>query len=499
MADVFEEYGRLDEAYASGAWVLLRSPHSQAYVAMLNAAFPDRSKPVACETLHAAVDAMLSELRDGGYPTPSGAGRELCSERWMSELRLLEKFELDDGSTEYRLRSTTIAALDAVERMGSREVVLSSPRIETIAHEIAKLAALLDGDPTERRRQLVADLEAAQSALDNFDGNGGAPDLSPEEIQARLMNVVDLLRQIPRDMRQIEERLGRERDDLIDEFRSDERPHGEVIARYLEHAETLFNGTDSGQLYNGAVAMFADSRFDADMHHKVRSIASAEHVAGSAASRKYDIRSSWEAVSDGMAGIFDLRSRCSRAIANAIGSYDMARYRAMSRALKQLDSLMWARAMASSSNSRAKALFSDPLPEKNIDCLQRKLKGPSENEPPPPLAKSEDAAPEIDLERLRMLGGPFTNEVVDAFEGLLEPGQMQPAAVLFERLDDGLRRDVEVLGLIRYAAEEGLAVDAAAPDAYSCVGADGGRRTWLAPRIFVSRSDETTRGAGHVR
>ena len=499
MADVFEEYGKLGEAYASGAWVLLRSPHSQVYVAMLNAAFPDRSKPVACETLHAAVDAMLVELRDGGYSAPAGTGRELCSERWMGELRLLEKFELDDGSTEYRLRSTTIAALDAVERMGSREVVLSSPRIETIAHEIAKLAALLDGDPAERRRQLVADLEAAQSALDSFDENAGAPDFSPEEVQARLINVVDLLRQIPRDMRQIEEQLGRERDDLIDEFRSDERPHGEVIARYLEHAETLFNGTDSGQLYNGAVAMFSDSRFDADMHRKVRSIAAAEHVAGSAAGRKYDIRSSWEAVSDGMAGIFDLRSRCSRAIANAIGSYDMARYRAMSRALKQLDSLMWARAMERGPHGRARALFSDPLPERNIECLQRRLKGPSENEPPPPLRVDGDAAPEIDLERLRMLGGPFTERVVDAFEGLLEPGQVQPAAALFARLDEGLRRDVEVLGLIRYAAEEGLATDATAPDAYSCVDADGMRRTWLAPRILVSRNDEATRGAGDAR
>ncbi len=505
MADVFEEYGRLDEAYASGAWVLLRSPHSQAYVAMLNAAFPDRSKPVACEALHAAVDAMLSELRAGGYSAPAGSGRELCAERWMGELRLLEKFELDDGSTEYRLRSTTIAALDAVERMGSREVVLSSPRIETIAHEIAKLAALLDGDPAERRRQLVADLEAAQRALDSFDEAGGAPDLTPQEVQARLMNVVDLLRQIPRDMRQIEEQLGRERDELIDEFRSDERPHGEVIAQYLDHAETLFNGTDSGQLYNGAVAMFADSRFDADMHRKVRSISAAEYVAGSAAGRKYDIRSSWEAVSDGMAGIFDLRSRCSRAIANAIGSYDMARYRAMNRALKQLDSLMWARAMAPDPRGKPRALFSDPLPDRNIECLQRRLKGPSGNEPPPPLRVNGEAAPEIDLERLKMLGGPFTDRVVDAFENLLEPGQASFAAALFARLDDCLRRDVEVLGIIRYAAEEGLAIDAASQDAYGCVGADGVRRTWLAPRIFVTRSNETTadmettRGEGYVR
>ena len=495
MADVFEEYGKLEEAYAGDAWKLLRSRTSQVEVAMLNAAFPDRSKPMRTEALHSAVDAMLFELKGAGYKVPVGTGREICSDRWMNELRLLEKFELDDGGTEYRLRSTTITALDAVDRMGSREVVLSSPRIETIAREISKVAALVSGNPAERRKQLEADLEEARLALERFDESGGAVDLSPEEIQARLMNVVDLLRQVPGDMRQIEEQLGRERDDLIDEFRSDERPHGEVIAEYLDHAEALFNGTDSGQLYNGAVAMFADNRFDADMHRKVRSIAMSEYVAGTDVGEKYDVRTSWEAVSDGMAGIFDLRSRCSRTISNAIGSYDMTRYRAMNRELKRLDSLMWERAMGNGGTGRRKALMADPLPDTDVECLQRKLKGPDDHEPPPPLRTEEGDVPEIDLERLKMLGGPFTAQVVSAFEAQLEPGDTRPAADLFVSLDENLRRDVEVLGLIRYAASNDLAMDGSEPDMYECLGPNGTRRMWLAPRILVTRPAEKTTGA----
>ncbi len=497
MAAVFEEYEKLSDAFDGDALKLLRSPFSRIYIAMLNAAFPDRSKPVRCESLHSTAEAMLIEFRDAGYEAPTVSGRELCMERWMNELRLLEKFELDDGSTEYRLRSTTIAALDAVDRMGTREVVLSSPRIETIAHEVVKLAALVSEDPAERRHQLEADLQAAQRALERFDESGGASDASPEDVCARLMNVVDLLRQIPRDMRQVEEQLGRERDDLIDEFRNDERPHGEVIADYLQHAEALFNGTDSGQLYNGAVAMFADNRFDADMHRKVRSIASSEHVTNSELGKKYDIRSSWEAVSDGMAGIFDLRSRCSRTISNAIGSYDMARYRAMSKALKQLEALMWKRAMEG--GSKGKAIMPDLLLDTDVKCLQRRLKLPSNHEPPPPLSRDEGEAPQVDLERLRVLGGPFTEQVVDAFEEALAPGQTEPAASLFAKLDDDLRRDVEVLGLIRYAAANGLAMTDAEDDAYECVGPDGACRTWLAPRILVTRSEQKAAGENHDR
>ena len=90
MADVFAEYGKLEEAYAGDAWSLLRSKYSQVYVAMLHAAFPDRSKPVRTEALHSAIDAMLTELRSEGYDVPTVSGRDLCSDRWMNELRLLE-------------------------------------------------------------------------------------------------------------------------------------------------------------------------------------------------------------------------------------------------------------------------------------------------------------------------------------------------------------------------------------------------------------------------
>ena len=147
---------------------------------------------------------------------------------------------------------------------------------------------------------------------------------------------------------------------------------------------------------------------------------------------------------------------------------------------------------------KKKALMTDPLLDVDIECLQRRLKGPDKNEPPPPLSQAEGEAPEVDLERLRMLGGPFTAQVIAAFESLLDPGEIESAAFLFAKLDQDLRRDVEVLGLIRYAASNNLAMDGAAPDVYECVGPDGARRAWLAPRIFISRSSEQPIGADRV-
>ena len=144
---------------------------------------------------------------------------------------------------------------------------------------------------------------------------------------------------------------------------------------------------------------------------------------------------------------------------------------------------------------KKKALMTDSLLDVDIECLQRRLKGPDKNEPPPPLSQAEGEAPEVDLERLRMLGGPFTAQVIAAFESLLGPGETESAAFLFAKLDQDLRRDVEVLGLIRYAASNDFAIDGAASDVYECVGPDGAKRAWLAPRILVSKGGKQPIGA----
>ncbi len=493
MPNVFEEYGNLGQAYESDGWKLLRSKYSRVEVAMLNAAFPDRSKPVACDTLHASVRAMLTSLREQGYgdgDVPAGDGREVCHGRWMNELRLLEKIQLEDGTTQYRLRSSTIAALDAVRRMGSRDVMLSSPRMQIIANEIDKLAALVSGDVEERRRLLVEQLEAAQRALDEFDAGGGVQEPTPEEVQARLVNVVDLLDQVPRDMRQIEEELKHERDVLFDEFHADERPHGQIVHDYLARSDVLFNGTDSGKLYNGALEMFAADRFDIEMHHKVRRIAMSYLLVNFKAKKRYDIRAAWETVSDGMRAISAMRSSCSCAIKNAVGSYDLARYRKMTGTLKRLESLMWARAIGGDGTGKlahGPSLMDDLLPGLKVESLQRKLKGPANHQPPPRLTGGEKDAPEVDMRELRRLGMPLTEEVVDAFEAMLAPGQARPAAELYANLSSDLRRDVEVLGLISEACGGGLELEGALVDAYECVGLEGEQRVWLAPRILVRR------------
>ncbi len=486
MSDVVAEYLGLGQTFGSDGWRLLRSEYARAEVAMLNSAFPDRSKPVACEVLHAHAQEMLAALRArGDVRVPAGDGATVYRARWMNDLRLIEKTQLVDGSTQYRLRSSAIAALDAVVRLGSRDVVLSGSRVETIAQEIDKLAALVSGDSAERRSMLEARLEAAERALRELDADG-AREPTPAEVEERLINIVDLLDQVPRDMRQIEEELKAECEELIDEFRADELPHGMIVGDYLKRSDELFNSTESGKVYNGALEMFAADGFDAGMHRKVRKISRSPYLVLSDVKDRYDIAAAWDVVSEGMRGISSARAACSRTIANAVGSYDMARYRKMAETLKSLEHLIWDRVAARGARSRS--LMADPLTEAMVDSLQRRLRGPATYEPPPSLAEvCPGEAPELSLRRLGGYGKPMTQEVIQAIEAMLAPGEARPAAQLFAELPTSLRRDVEVLGLIGDAFDRGSDLGAAPTDLYACAGPDGAERAWLAPRVIIKR------------
>lgn len=501
MADVFEEYERLGDAFGGDAYKLLNSRlYARLYIAMLRGLFEDLSQPARTDLLHDQADGMLARLEEAGFDVPTredGArrvsGRELCSEVWLTEMRLLTRHALDTGETEYRLTSAAIAAIEAVARLGSREIVLSSPRIETIVAEINKMAAMVDPDPAARRRVLEEDLRRAQEALTRFDETGGEP-ASPADVRARLLNTIDLLSQVPGDMRRVEEMLLDQRNALIDDFRNDERAHGEIIAEYLQRSAAIFDGTDSGQLYNGAVEMFADERFSSQMSAKVRMIARSDALEElGRTDRRLDIKRSWDSISDGMQAILELRGRCSHTIGNAIGRYDVAKYRQLVDTLRRLETAAWDWSLANLRRHQ-KSPVHDTLCTADVEVLARRLHAPAEQTPPPALAPGGPVeVPAVDLRRLRLMGGPCTDRVLDALEELCrqaEPGRPVGLDDLFNRLDPELRRDVEVLGLVHHAADLGIDVRTCPRSRYRCVGPDGRERTWLAPAIALRMQDE---------
>ena len=110
-------------------------------------------------------------------------------------------------------------------------------------------------------------------------------------------------------------------------------------------------------------------------------------------------------------------------------------------------------------------------------------------QPPPALfeANAEDL-PQIDVERLKFFGGARTREVLDAIEAVLPAGGAMRLSEAFYKIDDSLRREVELAGLMRFALMAGAPLEEAPRAEYVCLNMDGAKRVWLAPDMVVRRA-----------
>ena len=105
------------------------------------------------------------------------------------------------------------------------------------------------------------------------DVQGYAADGSPVTTEFNKTTGTVTFASVPADMSRIEELMYEERNSLIDSFHEDDRPGGELVAEYLRRSDELFSGTDSGQVYNGAIRMLSNRRLNAQISSRVRMIA----------------------------------------------------------------------------------------------------------------------------------------------------------------------------------------------------------------------------------
>lgn len=492
MSNIVSQYTQLDATFEDGAMRLLRSPFAQTTVALLREVFSDGSTHLESEVLYARMDAMLDELdfaeckiwrhTDGTKLT----ARELVNETWVREYKLLERRILPTGESEHSLRPEALAVLACADAVGNETITLSSPRVEMIVDALTRLSTAVNPDPAAQRADLVAKVQEAQRALDDFDKKGGKlpADLDPV---AMYHNALDLMSSVPADMSRIEEMMYDERNNLIDSFHADNRPGGELVAEYLRRSDELFSGTDSGQVYNGAIRMLSNRRLNAQISSRVRMICRSEALQKLEHKERMALERSWKHMVNGMQGVLKLRRSCSETVANAITQYDHEVYREYTMLLKQLyrQVMDWGQSHAAS----ARGPMADALDVAEVETLMWKLSTRPAKQPPPALfATDAQNLPTIDVERLRFFGGARTREVLDALEAALPVNGQARLSVTFGGLDASLRREVELAGLMRYALMAGVQLEEAQRAPYVCVDLDGNERTWVAPDMVVTRS-----------
>lgn len=491
MSEVVSQYAQLENTFDDGAMRLLRSDYAQTSIALLREVFADGTTHRESEVLFAQVDAMLDELELADCKVWRHAdgtkleAREVVNEKWVREFKLLERRILPTGESEHSLRPEALAVLAAIDDIANDTIKLSSPRVEMIVEALTRLAMVVNPDPVQQRKELVAKVKEAEKALKDFDAKGGKlpPDLDPI---AMYHNALDLMSQVPVDMSRIEEMMYAERNNLIDSFHQDDRPGGELVAEYLARSDDLFSGTDSGQVYNGAIKMLSNRRLNTQINSRVRMICRSEPMQAMDETERMALERSWKHMVGGMQGVLKLRRSCSETVANAITQYDHEIYREYTACLKDLYRVVLERGLTR--KATGKSLMEDPIDTANVETLMFKLSSRPTKQPPPPLHVGDpDSLPKIDIERLRYFGGARTSEVLDAIEHVLGRRHEVRLAEAFNEIPATLRREVELAGLMRYALLAGAAVEEAPKAVYRCVDMAGEARLWQAPDMVVVR------------
>ncbi len=494
-SDVVSMYGSLAPAFAKSTLRLIRNPHARIYLSLVKVAFPDTSQPMLAEELWALLDSALASMQGRAIPDlpiedgQLKSGRALCREL-IDQYNWLESTVLPDGRTEYRLTSDAAEAISVIDRLNSSEGVMGASRMHTLVEAIERASVLFSTDYESGHRVLVQRLAQAQAELDEYKARGGAEPLTPERARDVVRNLQDLMNQLPHDLRRLEEDVHGNATQLIERFREDDRPVGEVIKGYLEQGRDLVANTEHGRSFLDAVRVIGDSSTSEGVVAKLELVANAPLSDGKPLPQAAALEDGWGQISRGIAQVNTENTRASRVIGRSIAQHDVTRDRELTAVLKQLESAAYA--WAADASPRARAPFLTSTQRWDVASVANRLANPSVAAPPPELAQGTPAEVTLSMEELRRVGGPLTKELLEAIlRALPLDARSVDLAEGFNALPAERRRPVEIAGFVQLAASLGLDPERARAVPYHCVDLTGRDVTWLGPRIRVTVSQAT--------
>ncbi|MDO4403900.1 MAG: DUF3375 family protein [Atopobiaceae bacterium] len=501
MSDVVEVFQGLDTAYAKKTLKLLQSRHSQVYLALFRALFPDASQGMVSEELWSRMDECLADLEDAGYgdllPKEGGRvkrGRAMCHDL-IDRYNWVESKRREDGQMEYRLTSDAIEALDTVERLRNTDTVMTGSRMRTILEQIDHTYVRLSPDYNARLRVLQQRVAQAQEELDRYEQSGGKEELSAEDARDEVANLIDLMSGIPHDLRRLEEDIRANAGELIGSFRDDDRPTGEIIGEYIRTGRRLLDETDHGRSFQDSLAVIGDASLAGDVDTKLDAIAEAPALRDATWESARRIQDSWNQVANGIVWVNRENGRSSHAINRSLSRHDVSRDRELTRTLKELEAAayLWAAQVS----PRHESPLAPTAAKLEVSALRAQPYTPSTAAPPPPLQDDESGGVTLSMEELRRVGGPLTREILDAIAASMPLGARKvDLAKSFSALPAEQRRPVELAGLLQLATTLGIDLARCKHATYECVGLDGRTALWSGPHIMLTTAqmDQSRRG-----
>lgn len=455
MSDILSEVVRIRDACDGPTLRLINHKWASLVLSIFRTSFSQRTKLVKVERLHSQVDSYLEELTSQGYGVPPNAqGRSLC-QAWMRET-WLKRVPSEDGEA-YELTSHTLAAQRVIDGLSRERALLSESRLTTILDAVRRAAQEADPDRESRISALDAEIARLSAERERLAGGGELLRASDERMLNEYLNVTDLMGQLPGDFRRVEEAIDRIHRQMIKNFRSEERPKGEVLDAYLADSQNLTSQTEEGRAFEGALAILNDEAMLTGLREDLRTIM--QHPFADALGLDKTERTQFlNAPSILRSGLYDVQGqqhKASRSLAEHLASHDSAHERELNQVLRRLaeELGLWME------TARPRDYVPMPwMPAKvEIDHLRTRFYDPATERPTPALEDVSGLAPEApSLEEVRRFGGPLLSDVMTGVQSVLREGDLTTLGAAFNELDTSLRRPVEVFGLMHMATQWGL-------------------------------------------
>lgn len=491
MSDIAGHLGRVRDAFKRPTLSLLSRKRAPIVLAILMASFSRDQEPIGAERFHIQVGAYIAELAGAGEDVPDDAPRVLCR-RWVAEQWLMLSAN-DDHVEEYSLTSHAQEAIEYVNRLSGERSMFSQSRIRTILEAARRCASDANPDRNDRLRRLDAQIRELTAERDRLAAGGEISGVPDDRILEEYLNLRDLIAQLPADFLRVSEAVKAIQRVIADEFRAEGSRAGQILDLYLERSADLVSESAEGRAFLGAVELLRDDRLLKDLRDDLNTILDHPFAAAVTPAEARDFRNTVIAIRHGMGVVQEQRRRLSATLRAYIARHDALRERELDEALRRCQAAL-ARWMEVS-GPRARATMALDLPSPAVGHLKQKFYNPNDHIPPPPLLNSEpDAADQVSLEELRQQGGPSLEAFHERIAAMLHGSTSAvTGGEVFASAPAGLRRPVEILGLVHIAAVSGGQgpPDPSDTELFEAIRPDGTQRAFLVPTLTFTQPHRT--------
>lgn len=485
MSDILGDLARNRLAFEKPTLTLLEKKWAPLVLAVFSSHFTRERARIPADQFHVQVETTLDELRMAGEDLPPhGSVRELCRS-WVTA-KWLSLASNDENVEEYALTSHTQSALEYVERLSGERAMFGESRIRTILDTARRCATEANPDREERLRRLEEQIAELTAERDRIADGGEIEAATDDQMLDSYLNLHGLLAALPSDFMRVSEAVKEIHRSIISDFRADERRSGEVLDDYLARAGRLMTESLEGRAFTGAVELLRDDTLLAALRRDLETILGHGFADVLTAADRTNLRRTVSGIRNGMRMVLAERHRLSGTLRTHMARHDPLRDKELDAALREVQQGLgvW----METAGPRAKVPVDLGLATVDMGHLRMRLYDPADHAPPPPLATVEPDGEALSFEEIRAQGGPTLAALSAAITARLDEVESVTIGQVFAGLPEGLRRPVEVLGLIHLAVTtHGVEEFDVGRVEFAAVRPDGSRRTFTAPELVVTR------------